>query len=113
MNPADLFSNIERRERYAAGVTIFEEGDPGRYMYVVMAGQVEIVADGRRINTIGYGEIFGEMALIDDSPRMAAAVALTDCELAVVDERQFLFQVHETPMFALHMLGVMAQRLRG
>ena len=112
MNPADLFKNIDRSETYTTGATIFRENDPGRYMYIVMEGEVEIIADGQHISTLAYGEIFGEMALIDDSPRMADAVAKTDCVLAVVDERQFLFQVHETPMFALHVMSVMAQRLR-
>ncbi len=112
MNPADLFNNLDRLETYGAGATIFRKNDPGHYMYIVMEGEVEIVADSRRLNTLTYGEIFGEMALIDDSPRMADAIAKTDCVLAVVDERQFLFQVHETPMFALHIMGIMAERLR-
>ena len=112
MNPAEIFKNIDRHQDYSAGTTIFRKNDPGHYMYIVMEGEVDIVADGCHLNTLKYGEIFGEMALIDDSPRMADAVAKTDCVLAVVDERQFLFQVHETPMFALHMLGIMAERLR-
>jgi CRP-like cAMP-binding protein len=52
------------------------------------------------------------MSLIDDSPRSADAVAKTACVLAPVDERRFLFLVHETPMFALHVMSVMAERLR-
>ena len=52
------------------------------------------------------------MSLIDDAPRSADTIAKTECVLAPVDERRFLFLVHETPMFALHMMGVMAARLR-
>ena len=64
------------------------------------------------IRTVGKGGLVGEMALIDDSPRSADAVARTDCLLTPVDERRFLFLVHETPMFALQVMTVMAERLR-
>ena len=113
MNSIDFISKIDRRERYAAGKTIFSKGDPGFDMYAIVDGEVTILADGSHIATLTQGAIFGEMALIDNSPRMADAVAKTDCELAIVDERQFLFLVHETPMFALHVMAVMAERLRG
>jgi CRP-like cAMP-binding protein len=52
------------------------------------------------------------MALVDGSPRMATAIATTDTELAVIPQRVFLFLVHETPMFALHVMSAMADRLR-
>ena len=58
------------------------------------------------------GGIFGELALIDSSPRSAAAVAHTDCRLAVIGERRFIFLVQQTPYFALEVMSVMAQRLR-
>jgi CRP-like cAMP-binding protein len=54
----------------------------------------------------------GEMALIDSQPRSATAVALTDCSLAVIDEKRFLFMVHETPFFALDIMRILAERLR-
>ena len=112
MNPLNLFKNSDNHERFAAGATIFHQGDQGDYMYVVMEGEVDVIADGKYIRTLKAGDIFGEMSLIDDAPRSADTVAKTDCVLALVDERRFLFLVHETPMFALHMLGVMARRLR-
>ena len=56
--------------------------------------------------------IFGEMALIDDSPRSATAVALTDVTLAPIKENQFLFLVQNTPFFALSVMRVLARRLR-
>ena len=112
MNPRNLFKNADNLEHFAAGTTIFHKGDPGDYMYVVMEGEVDVIADGNYIRTLNPGDIFGEMSLIDDAPRSADTIARTNCVLAPVDERRFLFLVHETPMFALHMLGVMARRLR-
>ena len=61
---------------------------------------------------LGAGEIFGEMALIDNEPRSASAIAITDVELVPVTEKQFLFLVSQTPYFALKVMRVLAQRLR-
>jgi CRP-like cAMP-binding protein len=57
-------------------------------------------------------DVFGEMSVVDSSPRSATAVAVTDTKLAVIDRRMFLFLVHETPMFALQVMSTMAERLR-
>ena len=113
MNILSLFDNAENLEPVAAGTRIFARGDAGDRLYVVIEGSVDIAADGTWHGTVGPGELFGEMSLIDDMPRSADAVAVTDCVLAPVDERQFLFLVHEKPMFALHVMSVMADRLRG
>ena len=56
--------------------------------------------------------IFGEMALIDNEPRSATAVAITDVELVPISEKQFLFLVSQTPYFALKVMRILAQRLR-
>ena len=112
MNILSLFDDTEDLEPVAAGTTIFARGDTGDRMYVVIDGRVGITADGTSHAEVGPGELFGEMSLIDDMPRSADAVAITDCVVAPLDERQFLFLVHEKPMFALHVMSVMADRLR-
>ena len=96
----------------AKGKTIFQEGDGGDEFFIVVRGQVEIRSGDRHFETLGPDGIFGEMALIDDSPRSATAVALTDVTLAPIKENQFLFLVRNTPFFALSVMRVLARRLR-
>ena len=97
--------------RFASGDIIFAEGDKGDKMYVVRAGEVEIERDGKVVETLSSGGIFGEMALIDGSPRAATARAKTD-EIAPITEKSFLFLVHETPFFAIAVMRTLAERLR-
>jgi CRP/FNR family transcriptional regulator, cyclic AMP receptor protein len=97
---------------FTKGKTIFQEGDRGDEFFIVMRGQVEIRSGDRHLETLGPDGIFGEMALIDDSPRSASAVALSDVTLAPIKENQFLFLVQNTPFFALSVMRVLAHRLR-
>ena len=111
MNLCNLFKTSDG-ESYPAGRTIFEEGSAGDVMYVVLEGEVEVRLQGKSLRTVGAGELLGEMALIDAKARSASAVARTDCRLAPVDEKRFLFMVQQTPFFALHVMRVLAERLR-
>ncbi|MGH6734864.1 MAG: cyclic nucleotide-binding domain-containing protein [Methyloceanibacter sp.] len=97
---------------FEPGARIFAEGDKGDHMYVVRSGEVEITRDGKVVETLSPGGIFGEMALIDGSPRSATARAKTPCELAPINEKSFLFFVHETPYFAIAVMRTLAERLR-
>jgi len=98
--------------RYAAGDVIFAEGDKGEAMFVVRTGEVTIERGGRVMETLSGGGVFGEMALIDGSPRSATVRAKTDCEVAPINEKTFLFLVHETPFFAIAVMRTLADRLR-
>ena len=64
------------------------------------------------LGRLGPEDVFGEMALIDNSPRSLTAVAITDTTLATIDRHRFLFLVQETPTFAIDVMTVMAERLR-
>ena len=97
---------------FAKGATIFREGEQGDEFFVVVRGQVEIKSGNRWFETVGQNGIFGEMALIDDSPRSATVVALTDVTVMPIQEQQFLFMVKHTPFFALRVMRVLANRLR-
>jgi CRP-like cAMP-binding protein len=97
---------------FAKGKTIFQEGDRGDEFFIVVRGQVEIRSGERHFETLEADGIFGEMALIDDGPRSATVIALTDVTLAPINENQFLFLVQNTPFFALSVMRVLARRLR-
>jgi CRP/FNR family transcriptional regulator, cyclic AMP receptor protein len=88
------------------------EGNPRDVMYIILDGEVDIQHRDRSISTVGPGETVGELAMIDGQGRSATAVALNPCRLAVVDEKQLLFMVHETPNFALDVRRVLVERLR-
>ena len=112
MDLLGLFDREENTEDFSAGQIVFEEGTPGDKMYVVLQGKVSLAVRGRSIATIGPGELVGEMALVDSRARSATAEAETDCRLAVVDQKRFLFLVQSAPTFAIHVMRVMTERLR-
>ena len=104
-------NNIDAQS-FKAGSVIFREGDEARDLFVIKSGQVRIQIGNRTVIELAADSIFGEMALIDNEPRSATAVAVTDVELVAVSEKQFLFLVSQTPYFALKVMRVLAQRLR-
>ena len=81
-------------------------------MYVLLEGEMEILLGDFVLETVGQGALIGEMALIDESPRTASAVAKTSCRLAEIDRRWFHFLVQQTPHFATHVIKTLADRLR-
>lgn len=97
---------------YDKGTHIFKQGDPGDSMFVITHGEVDIVLDGKVVDQLGDGEMFGEMSLIDKDPRSADAVAKTDCEIVTIDEPRFLYMTEHTPMFALRVMRMVTARLR-
>jgi CRP-like cAMP-binding protein len=112
---SNLFLNLFRDKEaisFAAGQPIFNEGEPGETMHIIIEGEVEIREGTVLLETAGPGSIVGELALIDDGPRSASVVAKTDCRLVAVDRRRFEYLVEETPHFALAVMKVLADRLR-
>ncbi len=112
MPATSIFEHASDAKPIAAGTTIFRVGDPRDHMYAVVEGQVDIFVNGRLVETVEKGGIFGEMALIDSSSRTATAVAKTEAKIVPVDERRFLFLIQQTPNFALHVMRVLSDRLR-
>lgn len=111
MDLLTFLQSAENTVSFAAGQTIFQEGDPADNMYVVLAGAVAIKLGDPIVETEGPGDLFGEMALIDETHRSATAVAVADCQLAPIDQKRFEFLVQQVPAFARHIMKVMKQRI--
>ncbi|BAZ46300.1 cyclic nucleotide-binding protein [Chondrocystis sp. NIES-4102] len=109
----EIFQTTSQPKILQAGETIFSEGDQGTVMYGLVEGEVQIIVNGKILETIHQGDIFGEGALIHfDSRRTSTAIALTDCKLAYLDRSHFLFAVQQTPMFALEVMKSYSDRIR-
>ena len=99
------------------GAALFAKGDPGLSLYAVISGSVKMSissADGRSaiLNIIGPGEIFGEIALLDGGVRSSDAIANTNCELFVIDRREFIPFVRSQPALAMKFIELLCGRLR-
>ncbi|MES2168591.1 MAG: Crp/Fnr family transcriptional regulator [Pseudomonadota bacterium] len=102
---------------YAASEVIFEEGSTGRELFVVLDGKVDIVknsgADRAVIVTLGKGEFFGEMAVIDGSSRSASAIAaMPGTRVMRINHARFVYLVSQQPAFALMIMDALSKRLR-
>jgi CRP-like cAMP-binding protein len=128
LKSTDLFGPLGPRhiERLAACVVtkwvprasaICAKGDPGTSLFVICRGAVKIAVpsvDGHDalFNLLSKGDIFGEIALLDGKPRTADAVAITDCELFVIERRDFLPIMREEPEVAIRMIEILCSRVR-
>jgi len=112
MDLLEVFKDSEDLVEYPAGAVIITEGQKGSHMYVVMNGEVAISLKDKVISTASPGEIVGEMALINAEIRSATVTATTDCTLAVIDEGSFQSLLKHVPEFTLHVMNVLASRLK-
>lgn len=108
----NLFQHADNFESFSQGATIFKEGEAGCVMYGLKEGRVEIMVGNAVVETLEPGEILGEMALVDQEPRCATAIAKTDCQLVPINERMFLTLIQRSPRFALRVIRTMVRRLR-
>lgn len=106
-----IFQKQPDPQAYSAGQVIFEEGQPGDFMFGILEGEVEILVNGKVVETITSGDIFGMGVLVGIKNRAYTAIAKTECKLAYLDEKRFLFAVQETPMFALNVIKKYSERL--
>ena len=117
--PVDKTAALSKfRQRFRESEIIFEEGSTGSEMYLIHSGSVLLsVRQNETRQTplvvLNPGDFFGEMALVDDSPRSATAKAIEeDTELIVMDRVRFLFMVRQQPEFALSLMHTLCKRLR-
>jgi len=105
------------RRSVRRGASIFVKGDPGTGLMAVLWGSVKITvptSDGHEavLNIINPGQVFGEIALLDGQPRTADAVAMSDCELMVIDRRDFIPFLRREPDVALKFIEILCARIR-
>jgi CRP/FNR family transcriptional regulator, cyclic AMP receptor protein len=106
-----------RVEHYPAGREIFAKGSPGRSMMAILNGTVRISAPTPAgpdivLTMLHAGEVFGEIALLDAEDRTADATAVTDCELLVLDHRDFVPFLERRADLCILLLKLLCQRLR-
>ena len=115
----EFFGSAGKPETIAQGTTIFTENEKGNRlllqrdrMYLLLDGEVNLIAKNKAIGRIGKGEIFGEMASISEMPRSATAVAKIPCRVIGLDDSQFQSALRKKPEFALMLMSVMIRRMR-
>ena len=101
---------------YPDGAVIVREGEPGECMYVVQAGQVEVIHEAggheRRFGVISEGGFFGEMAIFETETRSATVRALGDARVLKIDKKMLLRRIKEDPLLALNLVKTLSGRLR-
>ena len=112
MNPAELFRQETDTLQLGPGDFLFREGDSGGKMYLLLEGEIEVFLGDFVLEIAEPDMLIGEMALIDDGPRTANAVAKTACRLAQIDRRRFHFLIQQHPHFATYVMKTLPDRLR-
>ena len=107
---------VLNRQSFKAGQTIFEKGEAPHFAYIVQAGAVDIVVkdDGNdvMVDTITAGEVFGEMALVDEQPRSAWAVAKQATTCVLITKEEFQKRLAKVDPLTRSMLMLLTKRLR-
>ena len=95
-----------------AGKVLIRQGELGDDLMIIASGAVSVERDGTKVNRLGPGEFFGEIAVIDRGPRTATVTSETPCRLLVVNHRDFHALMDEFPDVAAQVLATLAHRLR-
>jgi CRP-like cAMP-binding protein len=95
-----------------AGRTLVKEGTIGRELYLIVSGTAAVLRDGKQVATLGPGQHFGELSLLDRRPRNATVESKTDMELFVIGQRQFNGLLDTIPTLARKLIAAMAARMR-
>jgi CRP/FNR family transcriptional regulator, cyclic AMP receptor protein len=104
-------NNLEA-EMAKPGKVLCQQGEIGREFYLIVAGKASVRRNNRKTATIGPGDYFGELSLLDRQPRSATVIAETDMELLVLGHRQFDSVLDAVPSLSRKLLATMATRLR-
>jgi CRP/FNR family transcriptional regulator, cyclic AMP receptor protein len=111
--PTGMFERFG--ENYPVGHVLFHEGDPGKHMYVIQSGRVQLTRRVRgreaHLATLPPGEFFGEMAIINKQPRSATATVIEESHLLVLDARTFEAMIRGNAEIAIRMIKKLSLRL--
>ena len=99
------------RVQVPAGTKLTQEGRVGYEFYVILDGKVSVSRDGREVNTLGPGDAFGELALLDRAPRNATVEAVTEVDALVMGQREFTAALDVVPTLAHKLLVGLARRI--
>jgi CRP-like cAMP-binding protein len=113
-----IASDLVKKEQYAKGSLVFSQGDTGDAAFIVESGAIgilKILDNGEKVHlaTLKQGELFGEMAVIDGSRRMAAAVALEDSTVVKVPRETFDAKLQQYDPFMRALIEILISNLRG
>ncbi|PLZ99326.1 transcriptional regulator [Fischerella thermalis CCMEE 5268] len=97
---------------FPANYTIFNEGDEGRSLYIIVSGKVKVHIGNQQLAIFPKGESFGEMAVFDAQPRSASATTLETCECLELTQEQLYEAIDETPEIAVNIIGILSRRIR-
>jgi len=95
-----------------AGKILVQEGHIGQEFFVIVSGRAAVTRNGRKVATLGPGDHFGELALLDRRPRSASVVSETELDVLVMSQRQFNSLLESVPSIARKLLSALATRLR-
>jgi len=113
----EALAQLSSRRRYPKDTVVFFENDEGDSLFMIVSGRIKVTIlgdDGREVilTVLGPGEFFGEMALLDDEPRSATAIAIEECELLSLQRSDFEGVLAAKPSISMALIGVLTTRLR-
>jgi CRP-like cAMP-binding protein len=106
-------AEIARDAAFGAGEIVVREGDPGDALFVVASGAFEIQKAGKRLRELGAGAVFGEMALLDGSPRAATVMASSEGRVLRIPRAEFEALLDESPELSRGVIRTLLGHLRG
>jgi CRP/FNR family transcriptional regulator, cyclic AMP receptor protein len=107
-----LIARVTEERSVEVGTAVVEQGAAGSQLYLIVAGQAEVVRDGRSVAQLGPGQYFGELAVLDGAPRGATVTATSQLELLVLGQREVAAVLDEWPGVSRKLLVTLAARLR-
>ena len=117
-----LFAGLDRHDLEAVerisveqdvddGITLIDEGEPGRHFFVLLDGEMEVCREGDVVNRLGPGDFFGEISLLSDRPTTASVTAVEPARVLVIAPADFRRLLEEVPLMQMKVIRALADRL--